>query len=77
MLACSCLYRINEDICAFLVAEMEDDLEMMPRYGDIIRAYDSGFPLAASGPGSSRHLAPPTADKQIPVYPFYARCDFE
>ncbi len=32
------LYRIEVDICSFMIADAEKELETMPRYGDIIRA---------------------------------------
>jgi hypothetical protein len=32
------LYRIEEDICSFLIAETEEELDSTPRYGDIIHA---------------------------------------
>jgi hypothetical protein len=32
------LYRIEEDICSFLIAETEDELDSTPRYKDIIHA---------------------------------------
>ena len=30
------LYRIEEDICSFLIAETEEELDLTPRYGDVI-----------------------------------------
>lgn len=32
------LYRIEEDICSFLIAETEEELGSTPRCGDIISA---------------------------------------
>jgi hypothetical protein len=32
------LYRIEEDICSFLIAETEDELDSTPRYKDVIQA---------------------------------------
>jgi hypothetical protein len=32
------LYRIEEDICSFMIADKEEELELMPRFGDLIRA---------------------------------------
>lgn len=33
------LYRIEEDICSFLIAETEEELDLTPRYGDIIHTH--------------------------------------
>ena len=31
------LYRIEEDICSFMIADIEEELELMPHFRDIIR----------------------------------------